>query len=62
MEQVTLQFPTPQGLVAFRQLLGNAKYQISIVDLTIVCMCTKKEMELAVNTYGAKVIQKAQQQ
>jgi hypothetical protein len=55
MELVTLQFDTPQHFSAFRKILSDTSFEMSVVNLTISSKFTKDEIELAITKYGAKV-------
>jgi hypothetical protein len=57
MQQITLQFETPQDLAGFRKLVQTSSFEINIRELTMICDCTPSEIAIALKTYGAKVIQ-----
>ena len=57
-ELVTLQFQTPHDLTTFRQAVKARNLKTDIANLRLTCECTKQDIALAMNSYGAKVIEK----
>ncbi|MDB5197397.1 MAG: hypothetical protein JWP88_1768 [Flaviaesturariibacter sp.] len=56
-EKVTLQFQTPQDLTNFRKSLDARQVRTDIPNLRLTCECTKNDLALAMNSFGAKVIE-----
>jgi hypothetical protein len=54
---VTLQFQTPQDLTNFRKAVTHKPNKIDIANLRLVCECDKHNVALAMNNYGAVVIE-----
>jgi hypothetical protein len=57
MEEVKLQFQTPHDLSAYRKTISTV-IKTNIADLQITCKCTKDDIALAMNNFGATVIEK----
>ena len=57
MEFVTLQFQTPQDLTNFRKAVIHKPNKIDIPNLRLTCECDKHNVALAMNNYGARVIE-----
>jgi hypothetical protein len=57
MERVTLQFQTPQDLTNFRKSVIDKPIQTDIHNLTLTCDCSLTDIALAMNSFGAKVIE-----
>ncbi|HYH14758.1 MAG TPA: hypothetical protein VD794_06055 [Flavisolibacter sp.] len=56
MQTIILQFQTPQDLSGFRKMAADYITDVSILHLTIRCKCNLPEIALAMNYYGAKVL------
>jgi hypothetical protein len=57
MELVILQFQTPHDLTGFRKAVAAKKLTTDIANRRITCDCSKEDIALAMNTFGAKVIE-----
>ncbi|MDB5253397.1 MAG: hypothetical protein JWP27_2566 [Flaviaesturariibacter sp.] len=58
MERVTLQFQTPQDLTNFRKSVLGKPIETDIHNLTLTCECSPTDIALAMNSFGARVIEK----
>ena len=54
---VTLQFQTPQDLTAFRQAVVARNVKTDIANLRLSCECSQDDIALAMNSFGAKVVE-----
>ena len=55
-ELVTLQFQTPQDMTNFRKSIQHEITKVDIANLRLSC-CTKEDIALAMNSFGAKVVE-----
>ncbi|RYY85066.1 MAG: hypothetical protein EOO15_17950 [Chitinophagaceae bacterium] len=55
MENVKVQFQTPQDFQMFRKMATNHIVSVSIPELYIICNCALKEIAEAINQFGAVV-------
>ncbi|TCJ16538.1 hypothetical protein EPD60_07275 [Flaviaesturariibacter flavus] len=55
--KVTIQFQTPQDFTRFRSLVDNNIIEKDLINLSITCNCSDKEVAYAMNYLDAKVIQ-----
>lgn len=56
-KQVTLQFPTFQALWNFKNAIRPSFFEMSPGKCMLSCECSEKDIELAVKTYQAKVVE-----
>ena len=59
MLSVTLMFPSIQALKHFSEATTGKYVEININKLTLTCSCSREEIELAVNKFGAKLVEPA---
>lgn len=57
METITLQFQTPQDLTNFRKSVNHKTNKIDILNLRLTCQYTPEDVALAINSFGAKVVE-----
>ena len=58
MHKVTLQFKTESDLRNFFDTCKLKEAEMNLRNLTILCNCDEREIELAVNAFGAIVIRR----
>ena len=56
-ETLMLQFQTPQDLTGFRKAASESILKTDIKNLIVVCNCSDKNVALAMNNFGAMVVQ-----
>ena len=56
-ETLKLQFQTPQDLTGFRKAASDSILQTDIKNLIVVCHCSDKNVALAMNNFGAMVVE-----
>lgn len=56
MELVTLQFPTVKLLWGFRLEIESNIFEINLRERTLSCHCSDAHLRLAVEKYGATVV------
>lgn len=56
MEMVTLQFNTAKKLWTFRLEIEAKDLQVDLKQRTLTCHCTKKEIKLAIEQFGARLL------
>lgn len=55
---VTLQFPSIERLWKFRLEIRSDDFEMNLNDRTIICRCTDKDIELALDKYKGSVVEK----
>jgi hypothetical protein len=55
MENVKVQFQTPQDFQKFRKMAIESIVSVSIPDLYVICKCAMLDVATAINQFGATV-------
>jgi hypothetical protein len=55
MDKVTLVFPSIQALWKFRREINAPVFDINVAARTLICKCSKEDIDLATIKYKAKV-------
>lgn len=56
MKKTLLKFPSAIYLVAFRRYSKALHWEIDLNELTVLCDCTKKELQVACSDFGAEIL------
>ena len=56
MNEIRVQFQTPQDFQAFRKMVKKSLLTYDIMNLVVVCTCTSKEVETAMIQFRGKII------
>ena len=58
-ELITLQFQTLQDLNLFKQAVDARNLVTDVANLQLICKCSKENIALAMNSFGAKLVEQA---
>ena len=56
MKRITIAFKSEADLRRFRSIITVTEYELNFRQLTIECNCEDADIELAINTFSAKII------
>ncbi len=56
LSKATIQFKSVADLWAYRISATNGSYQMNLAKCLITCLCTKEQIQLAVDKYNGKVV------
>ena len=56
MKKVTFKFPSAQFLWQYKQSIESHSIEANMHDLTLSCVCSDAEIELAMNRFNAKIL------
>ena len=57
MNKVVLQFRSAQDLWQFKQLIKNQSIEINVKQLRAICFCSTREIEMAIQKFGASLVE-----